>query len=137
MRTKIDNRKIYHRPIFPFIWNFSSISKDRFNEWEFCNHDSKHFSILSLSANPLCDFHAGIVDSFIFSLTRHLTRSLRSLSSYQFKQPKKNSISTRAIMARIFLLQQLNSRMTQKAKIISLDWSGWYFKFISWTNLLH
>ena len=35
---------------------------------------------------------------YLFScLTRHLTRSLRSLASYQFKQPNWNSISTRAM----------------------------------------
>ena len=88
----------------------------------FCNHDSKHFSILRVSANALYDCYSRIVGQFFFpekgycvymtskiihgclqiqygiSLlvsTRHLTRSLRSLVSYRVKHSKINSIGFR------------------------------------------
>ena len=39
---------------------------DNYDHCCFCNHDSKHFSILRVSANALYDYYSRIFDSFIF-----------------------------------------------------------------------
>ena len=39
---------------------------DNYDHCCFCNHDSKHFSILRVSANALYDYYSRIFDSYIF-----------------------------------------------------------------------
>ena len=40
--------------------------------------------------------------------SKHLTRSLRSLVSYQDKQPERNSISTRAMYYSLYIFTEYN-----------------------------
>ena len=73
LRTKIDNWKICHKPIWPFTWKISSVGKDKVNEWEFCELKITPIAVFVIMIQRifpsffLCDFYSGIVISlFLF-----------------------------------------------------------------------
>ena len=73
LRTKIDNWKICHKPIWPFTWKISSVGKDKVNEWEFCELKITPIAVFVIMIQRifpsffLCDVYSGIVISlFLF-----------------------------------------------------------------------
>ena len=67
--------------LWPCTWKISSDSEDQVNKWEFCIFKkitpivcfcsvSKHFFILSLSANALYDFYSEIVDPLFWVINK-------------------------------------------------------------------